>query len=107
MLNNTTHPHRPGDICLYSFGKENKSRAVVEIIRLLKAKSPEAGDACAEIKFRKVMVDDTGNGLFAYLLKSGKTMNASLKYLTILPEPQNLTVGIDAPAVTGKTTLAK
>lgn len=68
------HGHNVGDVCIYGFAKENKSLAIVEIVNLL-------SDTVAAIKFLKVIVDDTGNGLFDYLLKSGKTMNASLKYL--------------------------
>lgn len=33
------------------------------------------------MKFLDVVVDDSGNGYFTYLLKTKKTMNASLKYL--------------------------
>lgn len=65
-----------GDVCIYGFGHENKSRAIVEIVRIL---NDERG--VAEIKFHKVFADDTGNGLFNYLLKSGGTMNASFQYL--------------------------
>lgn len=65
-----------GDVCIYGFSGENKSRAIVEIVRIL---NDERG--VAEVKFLKVFVDDTGNGLFNYLLKSGKTMNASFQYL--------------------------
>ena len=65
-----------GDVCIYGFGHENKSRAVVEIVKIL---NDERG--VAEVKFLKVFVDDTGNGFFNYLLKSGKTMNASFQYL--------------------------
>lgn len=68
--------YRIGDVCIYGFGSENKSRAIVEIVRIL---SYEQG--VVEVKFLKVFVDDTGNGLFDYLLKSGKTMNASFQYL--------------------------
>lgn len=68
--------HNVGDICIYGFDKKNKSLSIVKLIRLL---DDESG--LAEIKFLKVIVDDTGNGLFEYLLNSGKTMNASLKYL--------------------------
>jgi len=70
------HGYRPGDVCIYGFGNENKSCAVVEIVRVL---SDERG--VAEVKFLKVFVDDTGNGYFNYLLRSGNTMNASFKYL--------------------------
>ena len=70
------HGYHEGDVCIYGFGHENKSRAIVEIVRIL---NDERG--VAEVKFHKVFVDDTGNGLFNYLLKSGKTMNASFQYL--------------------------
>lgn len=67
---------KPGDVCIYSFGEKNASRAVVEIVRILNDLR-----GVAEVKFLEVMVDDTGNGLFSYLLRTGKTMNASFKYL--------------------------
>lgn len=67
---------QPGDVCIYSFGGKNKSLAVVEIVRIL---NDHRG--AAEIKFLEVMIDDTGNGLFEYLHKTGKTMNASFQYL--------------------------
>lgn len=70
------HGYHEGDVCIYGFGHENKSRSIVEIVRIL---NDERG--VAEIKFLKVYVDDTGNGFFNYLLKSGGTMNASFKYL--------------------------
>lgn len=65
-----------GDICTYSFGTENASRATVKIVKLL----PDTN--VATVMFLSVEKDDTGNGMFNYLLKTGKTMNASLKYLT-------------------------
>ena len=68
--------YHEGDVCIYGFGHENKSRAIVEIVRIL---NDERG--VAEVKFHKVFVDDTGNGYFNYLLKSGNTMNASFQYL--------------------------
>lgn len=70
------HGHHAGDVCIYGFGHENKSRAIVEIVRIL---NDERG--VAEVKFLKVFVDDTGNGFFNYMLKSGGTMNASFRYL--------------------------
>ena len=70
------HGYHEGDVCIYGFGHENKSRAIVEIVRIL---NDERG--VAEVKFHKVFVDDTGNGFFDYLLKSGGTMNASFRYL--------------------------
>lgn len=68
--------HNVGDICIYSFDNGNKSLAIVEIIKML-----NDARGVAEIKFIKVIADDTGNGFFNYLLKTGHTMNASLKYL--------------------------
>ena len=65
-----------GNICTYSFGTENASRATVKITKLLPA------SAAAVVMFLNVEKDDTGNGLFDYLIKTGKTMNASVKYLT-------------------------
>ena len=70
------HDYHIGDVCIYGYGAENKSRAIVEIVKIL---NDERG--VAEVKFHKVFVDDTGNGLFNYLLRSGKTMNASFRYL--------------------------
>ena len=70
------HDYHEGDVCIYGYGAENKSRAIVEIVKVL---NDERG--VAEVKFLKVFVDDTGNGLFNYLLKRGKTMNASFQYL--------------------------
>ena len=65
-----------GDICTYSFGEENPSRATVEIARIV---SKIRG--VAEVKILDVQVDESGNGYFNYLLRSGKTMNASFRYL--------------------------
>lgn len=74
--------YKKGDLCLYSFDNKNKSAAVVEIVKIIN--DPRG---VAEIKFREVIIDDTGNGLFEYLHKTGQTMNASLKYLNkFLPE---------------------
>ena len=73
--------HKVGDICIYSFNdKRNKSFSIVEIVRIL---DDERG--VAQIKFHNVFADDSGNGYFQFLLRTGGTMNASLKYLkTIL-----------------------
>lgn len=65
-----------GDVCRYSFGGKNKSDCTVEIVRILD--DPRGG---AEVRFLAVRVDDSGNGYFSYLLKTGGTMNVSLKYL--------------------------
>ena len=70
------HGYKVGDVCFYGFHDGNKSLALVEIVKIL---SDERG--CAEVKFLKVFVDNTGNGFFNYLLRSGNTMNASFKYL--------------------------
>ena len=68
--------YQAGDICTYSFGNKNRSVAIVEIVRLLDDPS-----GAAEVRFLDVIIDDTGNGFFLYLLKSGNTMNASLQFL--------------------------
>jgi len=65
-----------GDVCTYSFDSKNNSAAIVEIVKVL-----DNPRGVAEIKFLKVIEDDTGNGLFEYLYKTGKTMNASFQYL--------------------------
>lgn len=65
-----------GDVCVYSFGDKNSSVAVVEVVKIV-----DNQRGVAEIKFRKVIKDDTGNGFFDYLLKTGHTMNVSFKYL--------------------------
>lgn len=63
-------------LCFYSFGSENKSKALVEIVRVL-----DDPRGVAEVKFRRVFVDDTGNGFFDYLYRTGGTIKVSLKYL--------------------------
>lgn len=68
--------YKPGDVCLYSFGEKNGSRAIVRIVKI---KDDPRG--VAEVKFLKVLVDDSGNGYFNFLCRTGNTMNASLKYL--------------------------
>jgi hypothetical protein len=70
------HDYREGDVCIYGFAEENKSCAIVEIVKVL---DDERG--VAKVKFLKVICDDTGNGLFNYLQKCGDTMNASFKYM--------------------------
>lgn len=65
-----------GDFCLYGFVDGNKSLAIVEIVKIL-----DDTRGIAEVKFHKVIKDNTGNGFFHYLFKSGGTMNASFKYL--------------------------
>lgn len=70
------HDFSVGDFCLYGFADGNKSLAIVEIVKIL---DDERG--IAELKFHKVIKDNTGNGYFHYLFKSGHTMNGSFKYL--------------------------
>lgn len=70
------HGYNEGDVCFYGFHDENKSLALVEIVKIL---NDERG--VAEVRFLKVFVDDTGNGMFEYLLRSGNRMNVSIKYL--------------------------
>lgn len=68
--------YQAGDICTYSFGNKNRSVAIVKIVRLL-----DDPRGAAEVRFLDVIIDDTGNAFFLYLLKSGNTMNASLQFL--------------------------
>lgn len=68
-----------GDTCRYSFGNKNKSDCTVEIVRIL-----DNPRGIAEARFLAVRVDDSGNGYFSYLLKTGRTMKVSLKYLSKL-----------------------
>lgn len=66
-----------GALCFYCFfDSENKSKALVEIVRVL-----DDPRGVAEVKFRRVFVDDTGNGFFDYLYRTGGMMKVSLKYL--------------------------
>ena len=48
----------------------------MEIVRIL-----DDPRGVAEVKFLAVRVDDSGNGYFSHLLKTGGAMNVSLKYL--------------------------
>lgn len=63
-----------GDICTYSYDNHNKSLSIVEVVRHL-------SDEVAEVKFHQVMCDESGNGYFTYLCRTGYTMNVSKKYL--------------------------
>ena len=85
---NSSASFEPGDFCLYAFGKENKSKAVVEVVKVL-----DDPRGVAQGKFHRVLADDTGNGLFNYLCRTGdtstgNTMNASFEYLKKLPRKQ-------------------
>lgn len=73
-----------GDVCVYSYGDCNHSIALVRIVDFL----PDGRGAV--VKFVDVFVDDTGNGLFNYLLASGKPMNASFEYLRKIDRPGGL-----------------
>lgn len=66
---------------IYQYDNDNKSRCLVRIAKIL---PDERG--VVEIRIIKVYVDDSGNGLFTYLQKTGKPMNASLKYLHPIQE---------------------
>ena len=61
--------YKIGDVCLYSFGNKNKSAAVVEIVKIL-----DDLRGVAEVKFLKVIEDDTGNGFFEYLYNSSSSI---------------------------------
>lgn len=80
-----------GLICIYSYEAncKNKTLCKVRIQHLWENQSDLS--VYAEIKILEAYVDDSGNGLFEYLQKTGKTMNASLKYLTpyLLEEDNN------------------
>lgn len=65
-----------GDICLYFYDNENKSKSKVQVVRIL-----DDPRGVAEVKFLEVYVDDSGNGYFTYLQKTDFTMNVSIKYL--------------------------
>lgn len=80
---NSSASFEAGDFCLYAFGKKNKSRAVVEVVKVL-----DNPRGVAQVKFHRVLVDDTGNGLFNYLCRTGDTMNASFEYLKKLSRKQ-------------------
>lgn len=67
---------RVGDVCIYSFGNENASMCKVEILDILP--NPRG---VARIKILEVYCDDSGNGYFKYLKRTGESMNASLEYL--------------------------
>ena len=77
--------YKSGDVCVYEYGGENESLSVVEIVKIL---NDERG--VAEIKFIAVVRDDTGNGFFKYLLRTGGTMNASMQYLEKIERPKRV-----------------
>lgn len=63
-----------GDVCAYFYNNQNTSLSIVEVVR-------ELSDERVVVKFHQVFRDDSGNGLFTYLISQGKTMNVSRKYL--------------------------
>ena len=65
-----------GDICEYKFNppKDNKSFSIVQVVKILT-------EEVAAVKFLEVLVDDSGNNFFKYLLNTNKEMNVSIKYL--------------------------
>lgn len=72
MTNNDTL--NIGDICLYYFDDGNKSISLVEVVN-------DYSEEFAVVGFHQVFVDDSGNGLFEYLCKKGKTMVVSKAFL--------------------------
>ncbi len=74
--------YKVGDICTYSYDNDNKSLSIVKIVRIL---DDSRG---AEVQFLDVVVDDSGNDYFTYLLQTGKTMNVSFKYLKTIKKKQ-------------------
>lgn len=70
-----------GDVCEYRYHDcDNRSRTIVRIKSFLNDDPNEEAEY-AEIEFLKILIDDSGNGLFEYLFETGKTMYASLEYL--------------------------
>ena len=70
------HTVEVGGIYLYYYDNENKSKSKVQVVRIL-----DNPRGVAEVKFLEVYEDDSGNGYFTYLQKTGFTMNVSIKYL--------------------------
>lgn len=75
--------YKVGDICTYSYDNDNKSLSIVKIVRIL-----NDSRGVAEVQFLDVIIDDSGNNYFTYLLQTRKTMNVSLKYLKIIKKKQ-------------------
>lgn len=72
-----------GDICMYPFYEEdskNKSKCLIEVLEVNPRKDMEEGCFFFVVKFLVVGNDDSGNGLFKYLKRTGKTMNVSPGY---------------------------
>ena len=72
-----------GDICMYPFFEDdskNKSKCLIEVVEIHPRKDMEEGYFFFVVKFLVVSNDDSGNGLFKYLKRTGKTMNVSPGY---------------------------
>lgn len=65
---------KKGDICIYHYADGNGSLVLVEV----------TGIVCktiSRVKCLQVNIDNSGNGWFEYLLRTGHEMNASNEYL--------------------------
>ena len=72
-----------GDICMYPFYEDdskNKSKCLIEVVDVKERKDMGEGFFFLVVKFLVVGKDDSGNGLFEYLKRTGKTMNVSPGY---------------------------
>lgn len=71
-----------GDICMYPFYEDgkNKSKCLVEVVDIQQRKNMDKDCFFFVVKFLVVGNDDSGNGLFTYLKKTGRTMNVSPGY---------------------------
>lgn len=65
--------YMPGGVYEYRPGR---SICVVEIIKIM-----DDPRGVAEVRFLDVITDCSGNGYFSWLLRTGGTMEVSLKYL--------------------------
>ena len=63
-----------GDTCAYFYDNQNMSFSIVTVVK-------ELSEDCVVVKFNQVLRDGSGNNLFTYLCKTGKTMNVSKNYL--------------------------
>lgn len=71
--------YKVGGRYIYEFDNEaGHNKALVEIVR--------KSNRCAVIKFIEVYEDNTGNGFFKYLQRTGGTMGASYELLTEVKE---------------------
>lgn len=71
-----------GLICIYSYRANSKNETLCKVRIQHLWENQSDWKVYAEIEILEAYVDDSGNGLFEYLQKTGKTMNVSLKYLT-------------------------